>query len=156
MHGVVLLYGESVVPVEVLGLKSGRVTVGHLFHAPKPLTLKSAATYESRLRRAKVVVDADERRELFSAVVAAAAAATSEGATALIETKLLEEVAALVEWPVPIAGRFEQRFLSLPREVVIATVQDHQRYFAVEDAGGNLSGGFVTVSNIEEAATPPR
>ena len=149
VHGVVLLYGESVVPVEVLGLKSGRITVGHRFHAPKPLTLKSAATYESRLRRAKVVVDADKRRELIRAGVAAAAAATSEGATALIETELLEEVAALVEWPVPIAGRFERRFLSLPREVVIATVQDHQRYFAVEDAGGNLSGGFVTVSNIE-------
>ncbi len=149
VHGVVLLYGESVVPVEVLGLKSGRVTVGHRFHAPKPLTLKSAASYEGRLRRAKVVVDPDKRRELIRAGVAAAAAATAEGATALIESKLLEEVAALVEWPVPIAGRFEQRFLNLPREVVIATVQDHQRYFPVQDAGGRLSGGFVTVSNIE-------
>ena len=54
-----------------------------------------------------------------------------------------------MEWPVPIAGRFEQRFLSLPREVVIATVQDHQRYFAVQGADGKLSGWFVTVSNIE-------
>ena len=62
---------------------------------------------------------------------------------------MLDEVTALVEWPVPIAGRFEPRFLSLPREVVIATVQDHQRYFAVEGADGNLSGWFVTVSNIE-------
>src|SRR5258708_3190093 len=68
---------------------------------------------------------------------------------ALIEAALLDEVTALVEWPVPIAGRFEQRFLSLPREVVIATVQDHQRYFAVEGADGKLSGWFVTVSNIE-------
>jgi glycyl-tRNA synthetase beta chain len=63
--------------------------------------------------------------------------------------RLLDEVTALVEWPVPIAGRFEQRFLSLPREVVIATVQDHQRYFAVQGADGKLSGWFVTVSNIE-------
>ncbi len=149
VHGVVLIYGESVVPVEVLGLKSGRVTVGHRFHAPKPITLKSAVGYESRLRRAKVVVDFDERRELIRAGVAAAAAGTAQGATALIENRLLEEVTALVEWPVPIAGRFEQRYLSLPREVVIATVQDHQRYFAVEDTGGKLSGGFVTVSNIE-------
>jgi glycyl-tRNA synthetase beta chain len=62
---------------------------------------------------------------------------------------LLDEVTALVEWPVPIAGRYEQRFLRLPREVVIATVQDHQRYFAVQGADGRLSGWFVTVSNIE-------
>jgi glycyl-tRNA synthetase beta chain len=61
----------------------------------------------------------------------------------------LDEVTALVEWPVPIVGRFEARFLSLPREVVIATVQDHQRYFAIEGADGKLTGGFVTVSNIE-------
>ena len=67
----------------------------------------------------------------------------------MIEDALLDEVTALVEWPVPIAGQFEQRFLSLPREVVIATVQDHQRYFAVEGADGRLSGWFVTVSNIE-------
>ena len=101
------------------------------------------------MRRAKVVADFDERRELIRAGVTAAAAATGGGATALIESKLLDEVTALVEWPVPIAGQFEQRFLNLPREVVIATVQDHQRYFAVQGAGRRLSGGFVTVSNIE-------
>ena len=149
VHGVVLLYGDAVIPAEVLGLETGRVTFGHRFHAPKPITLKSARSYESRLRRAKVVADFGERRELIRAGVAAAAAATGEGATALIEDALLDEVTALVEWPVPIAGRFEQRFLSLPREVVIATVQDHQRYFAVQGADGQLSGWFVTVSNIE-------
>ena len=149
MHGVVLLYGDTVIPAEVLGLETGRVTFGHRFHAPKPMTLKSARGYESRLRRAKVVADFGARRELIRAGVAAAAAAPGEGATALIEDALLDEVTALVEWPVPIAGRFEQRFLSLPREVVIATVQDHQRYFAVQGADGQLSGWFVTVSNIE-------
>ena len=149
VHGVVLLYGDTVIPTEVLGLETGRVTFGHRFHAPKPITLKSARSYESRLRRAKVVADFGARRELIRAGVAAAAAATGEGATALIEDALLDEVTALVEWPVPIAGRFEQRFLSLPREVVIATVQDHQRYFAVQGADGQLSGWFVTVSNIE-------
>jgi glycyl-tRNA synthetase beta chain len=149
VHGVVLLYGETVIPAEVLGLETGRVTFGHRFHAPKPITLKSAAGYESRLRRAKVVADFDARREMIRVGVAAAAAGTGEGATALIEGALLDEVTALVEWPVPIAGQFEQRFLSLPREVVIATVQDHQRYFPVQSADGSLSGWFVTVSNIE-------
>jgi glycyl-tRNA synthetase beta chain len=147
VHTVILLYGETVVPAEVLGLATGRHTFGHRFHAPQPIVLKSAKGYESRLRRAKVVADFAARRELIRAGVTAAAAAV--GGRALIEAALLDEVTALVEWPVPIAGRFEARFLSLPREVVIATVQDHQRYFAVEGADGKLSGWFVTVSNIE-------
>ena len=147
VHTVILLYGETVIPAEVLGLATGRHTFGHRFHAPQPIVLKSAKGYESRLRRAKVVADFAARRELIRAGVTAAAAAG--GGRALIEAQLLDEVTALVEWPVPIAGRFEARFLSLPREVVIATVQDHQRYFAVEGADGKLSGWFVTVSNIE-------
>jgi len=149
VHSVVLLFGDEVVTVELLGLASGRVTLGHRFLAPKPIVLKSARGYESRLRRAKVVVDFAKRRELIRAGVSAAAAAVAEGCSALIEEALLEEVTALVEWPVPLAGQFEQRFLSLPREVVIATVQDHQRYFAVQGPDGRLSGWFVTVSNIE-------
>jgi glycyl-tRNA synthetase beta chain len=149
VHSVVLLYGESIIPAVVLGLPSGRVTFGHRFLAPRPITLKSAKGYEGRLRRAKVVADFAARRELIRAGVTSAAAAAGSGGTALIEDALLDEVTALVEWPVPIAGQFEQRFLSLPREVVIATVQDHQRYFAVEGADSRLSGWFVTVSNIE-------
>jgi glycyl-tRNA synthetase beta chain len=149
VHSVVLLYGEEVVPVEVLGLAAGRVTLGHRFHAPKPITLKGAKGYESRLLRARVVVDFAKRRELIRAGVSAAAAAAGEGCRALIDEALLDEVTALVEWPVPLAGQFEQRFLSLPREVVIATVQDHQRYFAVQGPQGKLTGWFVTVSNIE-------
>jgi glycyl-tRNA synthetase beta chain len=149
VHGVVLLFGEEVVPAEVLGLRAGAVTRGHRFHAPKPITLKRARDYESRLRRAKVIVDFSARKELIRAQVSAAAAATGTGATALMQDSLLDEVTALVEWPVAIAGQFERRFLSLPREVVIATVQDHQRYFAVQGADLQLSGWFVTVSNIE-------
>lgn len=147
VHGVVLLFGDEVVPIQVLGFPSDRVTVGHRFHAPRPLSLRSAKSYESRLQRAKVVADFALRRDRVRAGVEAAAAST--GGTALIESALLDEVTALVEWPVPIVGRFEERFLELPREVVIATIQDHQRYFPIEGADGRLTGGFVTVSNIE-------
>ena len=147
VHSVVLLYGEQVVPLELLGLQSGRVTSGHRFHAPKPLSLKGAKGYAARLRRAKVVADFAARREIIRAGVAAAA--QQVGGAALIDAALLDEVTALVEWPVPLTGQFEARFLKLPREVVIATVQDHQRYFAVQGADGKLSGWFVTVSNIE-------
>jgi glycyl-tRNA synthetase beta chain len=143
----VLLFGDEVVPIEVLGLTSDRVTVGHRFHAPRPITLKSPKSYEGQLRRAKVVVDFGKRREMIRSGVRDAAAAA--GGTALMDDALLDEVTALVEWPVPVAGRFEERFLALPREVVIATVQEHQRYFAVQGADGRLTGGFVTVSNLQ-------
>ena len=147
VHSVVLLYGDEVVPLELLGLQSGRITAGHRFHAPKPISLKNAKGYEAKLRRAKVIADFAKRRDMIRAGVIAAAAQV--GGSALIDDALLDEVTALVEWPVPLTGQFEQRFLSLPREVVIATIQDHQRYFAVQGPDGKLSGWFVTVSNIE-------
>jgi glycyl-tRNA synthetase beta chain len=149
VHAVVLIYGETVVPVQILGLASGRVTQGHRFHAPKPIVLKSAKGYASRLLKAKVVVDFAKRRELIRAAVSAAAAASGSNASVLMDESLLDEVTALVEWPVAVAGQFERRFLNLPREVVIATVQDHQRYFPVQGQDGQLSGWFITVSNIE-------
>jgi len=147
VRSAVLLFGGDVVPIDVLGLKSDRLTVGHRFHAPRPIAVKSPDTYERQLHRAKVVAGFAKRRDLIRAGVNAAAAAA--GGTAVIEDALLDEVTALVEWPVPVAGRFEARFLSLPREVVIATIQDHQRYFAVQGADGQLTGDFVTVSNIQ-------
>jgi glycyl-tRNA synthetase beta chain len=149
VHSIVLLYGDAVLPVEVLGLTADRITSGHRFHAPKPITLKGARGYQSRLRKAYVVADFATRRELIRAGVAMAASASAPGANAIIEDALLDEVTALVEWPVPIAAQFEQRFLSLPREVIIATIQDHQRYFPVQNADGRLSGWFIAVSNIE-------
>jgi glycyl-tRNA synthetase beta chain len=147
VRSVILLFGDDIVPITVLGLSSGRITIGHRFHAPRPMTVKSPKGYESQLRRGRVIADFAKRRAAIRAGVIAAA--TESGGSALIEDALLDEVTALVEWPVPIAGRFEQRFLALPREVVIATVQDHQRYFPVEGADGDLTGGFITVSNIQ-------
>ncbi len=146
VRGVVLLYGEKIVPCEILGFQAGRITSGHRFHAPRPFALKSASAYEARLLRAKVVADFSVRRDLIRSGVLTTAAKT--GGEALIDDALLDEVTALVEWPVPIAGQFEARFLKLPREVVIATVQGHQRYFPVEGAEG-LTGWFVTVSNLK-------
>ncbi|MDP9066294.1 MAG: glycine--tRNA ligase subunit beta, partial [Pseudomonadota bacterium] len=147
VRGVVLLFGEEVVPVEILGLASGRQSAGHRFHSPRLVSIRSPQSYQRQMRRAKVIVDFSERREATrSGVVAAAREA---GGRALIDDTLLDEVTALVEWPVAIAGRFEARFLDLPREVVVATIQDHQRYFPVEGVDGRLTGGFVTVSNIE-------
>ncbi|HUY83878.1 MAG TPA: glycine--tRNA ligase subunit beta, partial [Steroidobacteraceae bacterium] len=147
VHRVVLLFGAEVVECTILGIAAGNETFGHRFHAPRPIRLRTPRAYPGALRRAKVIADFDERRQRILAGVAAAA--ERAGGRALIDATLLDEVTALVEWPVPIAGRFEERYLRLPREVIVATVQDHQRYFPVETPDGALSAAFITVANLE-------
>jgi glycyl-tRNA synthetase beta chain len=137
-----------VVDAEILGIRSGKESRGHRFHAPKPIVIASPAKYPEVLReKGRVVVDVNARRESIRSGVTEIA--TSVGGVAVIEDALLDEVTALVEWPVPLAGRFDARFLELPAEVPIATMQDHQRYFPVRDAGGKLMNHFITVANIE-------
>jgi glycyl-tRNA synthetase beta chain len=105
-------------------------------------------SYAKVLRaRGRVLADIHERRETIRQGVAAAAERI--GGVAVIEDALLDEVTALVEWPVPLAGRFDAQFLELPPEVLIATMQEHQRYFPVRNASGQLLPWFVTVANIE-------
>ncbi|MBS0416376.1 MAG: glycine--tRNA ligase subunit beta [Proteobacteria bacterium] len=148
VHWLVMLYGTEVLPARLLDIESGNETRGHRFHAPKPLHVSSPANYESMLeKRGFVLADFAKRRDLIRTKVVEVA--QSLGGRALISDALLDEVTALVEWPVPLAGRFDERFLALPREVLISTLQDHQRYFAVEDAQGRLLPSFITVSNIE-------
>jgi glycyl-tRNA synthetase beta chain len=148
VHWLVMLYGKDVVPARLLETGAGGYTQGHRFHAPKPIRISSPSVYERALsERGYVLPDFVKRRDLIKAKVLEVAA--SLGGRALIGDELLDEVTALVEWPVPLAGRFEERFLQLPREVLISTLQDHQRYFAVEDAQGRLMPSFITVSNIE-------
>ncbi len=148
VHWLVMLYGSSIVPARLLDTESGKTTRGHRFHAPGPLALTTAGEYVTALReRGRVLADFSERRERIRSQVVARSATL--GGRAVISDALLDEVTALVEWPVAIEGRFEERFLKLPREVLVSTLQDHQRYFAVEDAGGTLTSWFITVSNIE-------
>jgi glycyl-tRNA synthetase beta chain len=148
VHWLVMLYGKDVLPARLLDTDAGSQTQGHRFHAPKPIRITSPAAYERALsERGFVLPDFAARRELIKTRVGAVAAEL--GGQALIGDELLDEVTALVEWPVPLAGRFEERFLELPREVLISTLQDHQRYFAVEDEQGRLMPSFITVSNIE-------
>ena len=148
VHWVVMLYGREVVPATLLDTPAGAFTRGHRFHAPRPIRIASPGSYERTLReRGHVLADFAARRERIRVEVAAAAAEAH--GRALITEALLEEVTALVEWPVALTGRFEERFLSLPREVLICTLEDHQRYFPVEDAHGRLLPVFIAVSNIE-------
>lgn len=141
------LLGPRVVPLQRFGHAAGATTQGHRFHAPKPLKLKSPAAYEERLRAARVVADFATRRAQIREQIEAEARRLQ--GTARITEALLDEVTALVEWPVVISGRMEARFLALPPEVVIATIETNQRYFPVFGADGKLLPAFITVANIE-------
>jgi len=148
VHWVVLLHGDDIVPGEILGLPAGRMTRGHRFHAPKPIALRSPGSYLASLeRRGHVLADFEVRRERIREGVVAAA--EDEGGIAVIDPAVLDEVTSLTEWPVPMAGHFEPRFLELPPEVLVATMQDHQRYFPVRAKDGKLLPRFIAVANIE-------
>jgi glycyl-tRNA synthetase beta chain len=148
VHWLVMLHGTQVIPARILDTDSGNATRGHRFMAPEELPLPTPQAYESTLRETgKVIADFAVRRALIREQVVKAGAAL--GGQALLDDALLDEVTALVEWPSAIAGSFETRFLDLPREVLISTLQQHQRYFPVEGAGGRLLAHFITVSNIE-------
>ena len=146
---LVCLFGADVVPLQRFGLTAGATTYGHRFHAPAAITLKSSADYEPSLKAAKVWADVESRRAETRRQIEAQAAALHGHAR--ITDDLLDEVTALVEWPTAIAGHFEERFLELPPEVIVATVETNQRYFTVfrDAAQTQLTNAFITVSNIE-------
>lgn len=144
---IVALYAGTIVPLRHFGLTAGRTTYGHRFHAPASIELDAGANYEKRLRVAYVWADVATRRAEIRRQIEAAASRL--GGTARISGPLLDEVTSLVEWPVVITGGIEARFMELPPEVIVATVETNQRYFTVFDAGGKLLPAFITISNIE-------
>jgi len=145
VHWLLALYGGEVVPFVFAGVASGRSSRGHRFHHPEPFEVMDAADYFRKLEQAKVVVDPAVRRERIAAGVREAAKGV--GGTALLDEDLLDTVTNLVEYPVPVAGSFEAKYLELPRELLILTMKSHQKYFAVVDDAGKLLNHFVTVSN---------
>jgi glycyl-tRNA synthetase beta chain len=148
VHWAVLLYGDSVIDTEILGLKTGASTQGHRFHAPQKITLTKPEDYADALyKQGHVIADFGQRKTLIRD--AAQKAATAVNGIAHIEDDLLEEIAALNEWPVPITGTFDPRYLELPPEVLITTMQTNQKYFPVKNADGGLLAYFITFSNIE-------
>ena len=147
VHWVVLLLGEDTIEATLLGTRAGRETFGHRFHAPGPFALQQPGDYVQILRDNYVLANMEERLELVRRQVEATAAEL--GATAVVDEGLLEEVTALVEWPVPLAGTFDEDFLALPPEVLVATLQHHQRYFPVIGDDGKLLPHFIALSNLE-------
>ncbi len=149
VHGLVALLDEQVVPLSLLGLQSGRTTLGHRFLSARPqLTIASAASYADTLREeGKVIAGFAARKEKIRADLLA----TAGDDAILMPESLLDEVNGLVEWPVVYECRFDDEFLAVPQECLILTMQTNQKYFALTDQGGRLRSRFLIVSNIETA-----
>ncbi len=147
-HWLVLLFGDEIVDAQILGVKSGRHTRGHRFHHPEPIYIAEPAAYAPVLEtEGHVLADFDDRREAIRGQVMEAAA--TAGGAAVIDESLLGEVTSMVEWPVAVMGRFDERFLEVPSEALIAAMKEHQKYFHVLDSDGNLMPYFITISNVE-------
>jgi glycyl-tRNA synthetase beta chain len=147
IHWLLVLFGDEHGFGEALGYTTGNTTRGHRFHAPGELAVARAEDYEGALRDAFVIADFQERCELIRQQVKEAAGRLN--AAALIDPDLLVEVASLVEWPVALAGSFDEAFLRVPSEALISSMQSHQKYFPVISEDGTLLPHFITVSNIE-------
>ncbi|MEJ2528628.1 MAG: glycine--tRNA ligase subunit beta [Gammaproteobacteria bacterium] len=148
VHWAVLLFGDEVIPAEILGQQTGRSTRGHRFHRPDPIEITAPADYLTQLQdQGMVYADMQQRKELIRKQVIATA--EGQGATAVIDEDLLSEVTALNEWPVPVMGSFDQSFLEVPAEALIQAMQGHQKYFPVVAEDGGLRPNFITIANIE-------
>ncbi len=151
VHWIVLLHGNELIAANILGIDSGNQTHGHRFHSSGPIEIKDASSYLKTLESdGYVIADFERRREMV--VTGVTAAASKAGGVVVDGESLFDEVASLVEWPVPITGGFDADFLRLPREVIVSTLTGHQRYFPVADDGGALLPTFITVANLESSA----
>ena len=145
------LHGNTTLPLKVLGLEASNETRGHRFHAPTPVVIDQPSSYEATLEAAYVMADPVRRRACI--VEAVQREAKKLGGTPVMDDDLVDEVAALVEWPVALAGRFDDEFLEIPKEALIQTMQENQRYFALLDDAGELMPAFITVANVESVNT---
>ena len=146
VHWIAALHDGVVVPFEVDGIRSGDRTRGHRFLAPGEFALQGGSAYLEDLRTRFVVADRKERRDLIRREATRLAAEL--GGRLVDDGELLETVTDLVEYPTPLLGRFEERYLELPRELLVTVMKGHQKYFAVEAEDGRLLPGFVVVSNM--------
>lgn len=144
---VTMMYGSDLIPGTILDVSSNNHIQGHRFHAPQGTALKSADSYEAALESVWVVGDFAKRRDII--VSGIAKLAKELGGRVVEDLDLIDEVTALVEWPVALSASFDPAFLSVPKEPLIVTMKDDQRYFPLEDEHGNLLPAFIFITNIE-------
>ena len=144
---LVALADERILPLDYFGVRAGRDTLGHRVHHPEPVSIQSAASYEADLRAAHVIASHAERMARIREQVEKEAAAL--GGRAILPEALLIENASLTEWPVAISGSFDERYLAVPQEVLITTMQDNQKTCAVVGACGKIQPHFIAIANLE-------
>ncbi|GAA4346901.1 glycine--tRNA ligase subunit beta [Kangiella taiwanensis] len=149
VHWTVLMHGSSVIDATILDTKTGNTSRGHRFMSKGDVTFHDAGDYLNKLKAEHVIVDFEERQTIIEAQVKEAA--DKLGGSAQIEQDLLDEVTALVEWPVALTGEFDHEFLKVPAECLVSSMAEHQKYFHVLDKDGNLMPNFITISNIESS-----
>ena len=149
LHSIVALFDGKVVPFRFAEVDSGAVTRGHRFHAPAPFEVADADDYVARLRAARVLADPAERRAVIAA--GAETLARADKLELVPDDALLDELAGLVEWPVPMLGRFDERYMDVPSEVLVTSMRAHQKYLALRQPDGMLAPHFVLVANLEAA-----
>ncbi|MDH3859038.1 MAG: glycine--tRNA ligase subunit beta [Gammaproteobacteria bacterium] len=145
---LLMMIGSEFVDAEIFGLHSGNHSFGHRFHAPEPLEITCAADYEQVLLSQGLVIASFERRRDTIRDLVEQAAARLDG-VANIDNALLDEVTALVEYPVSVCGEFDVEFLKLPVEVLVTTMQENQKYFALFDGNGELLPHFIAIANVD-------
>jgi len=149
VHWVVCLYGDNDKLGSIFGLSASRFSRGHRFMAPEPIRIHSAMSYEDDLLAVNVIADYEKRKSIILKQVHDLAAHYS--ADAQIDDDLLDEVTALVEWPVALSGEFDSDFLRVPSQALIASMKEHQKYFHLQNSNGDLLPRFITVANIESS-----
>ncbi len=148
VHWIVMLLGPVQVKATIFGIETGVNTRGHRFHAPEEINIGTPKDYSKLLEETGyVIANFERRRDRIRQL--ATEIARQDNNRVMVNEDLLDEVTALVEWPAAICGSFDEKFLSLPPEVLIASMQDHQKYFPVESVDGRLTNKFVAISNIE-------
>ena len=148
VHWLLMLMGKDIVECEILGLSAGRLTYGHRFMAPQEISIEQPSAYKNLLSHVgEVIPDFSERRKVIKEQVLDSAQTVN--GQAVVDEDLLNEVTALVEKPYAVLGNFDKRYLELPEEVLIETLQQHQKYFPLRSADGEILNNFITISNIK-------
>lgn len=146
VHWAVMIYGNEVLEHTLLGIKTGAYSRGHRFHHPDAIPIKSAKEYENQLNECFVIADFSKRRQIIEEQIQQLA--LSKQALAVMPDDLLNEVTSIVEWPQALLAHFENEFLEVPAEALIASMQSHQKCFALKDSQNHLLPYFITVANI--------
>ncbi|MFV2061298.1 MAG: glycine--tRNA ligase subunit beta [Gammaproteobacteria bacterium] len=147
VHRLIILFGKEIVEAEIFGIKSGKQTFGHRFHAPKNLNISKPDDYENiLLKKGRVVANFEDRKQLIRNQLDNIV--KDNTITAVIDENLLTEVTSMVEWPAAVMGEFEQKYLDIPSEALILTMKSNQKYFHTVDSNNKLTPFFITIANI--------